>query len=228
MSHGDRVEEAAPGFAATATSSHSPFAALRHESKPFVAVQFHPEVAHTLIGTDVLRNFIFDLCGCHPSGPLHSFIDATVREIRAKVGGEQVICALSGGVDSSVTAALVHRAIGDQLTCIYVNNGLMRTGETESVLRFFRQKTHLRVIDIDATLFSRTAAGRGRSRGKTQAHRLWLIEIFEKEARELGAVKYLARAPYIPMSSSPWSSTARPPSSRTITWAACRNGCIST
>jgi GMP synthase (glutamine-hydrolysing) len=199
MSHGDRVEEAAPGFVATATSAHSPFAALRHESKPFVAVQFHPEVAHTLIGTDVLRNFIFDLCGCHPEWTMHSFIDATVREIRAKVGGEQVICALSGGVDSSVTAALVHRAIGDQLTCIYVNNGLMRTGETESVLRFFRQKTHLRVIDIDAaTYFLERLRGVVDPEEKRKHIGYGFIEIFEEEARKLGAVKYLAQGTLYP------------------------------
>jgi GMP synthase (glutamine-hydrolysing) len=141
MSHGDRIEELAPGFAVTATSAHSPYAALRHTEKPFVAVQFHPEVVHTLIGTDVLRNFIFGICGCSPDWTMHSFIDTTIADIRAKVGTDKVICALSGGVDSSVTAALVHRAIGDQLTCIYVNNGLMRTGESESVLRFFREQT---------------------------------------------------------------------------------------
>ncbi|NOQ45104.1 MAG: glutamine-hydrolyzing GMP synthase, partial [Desulfobulbaceae bacterium] len=110
MSHGDRIEEVAPGFTVTASSAHSPLAALRHEEKPFVAVQFHPEVAHTLIGNDVLRNFIFGICGCHPIWTMHSFIDATVEEIKAKVGNGKVICALSGGVDSSVTAALVHRA----------------------------------------------------------------------------------------------------------------------
>ena len=199
MSHGDRVEEAAPGFVATATSAHSPFAALRHEKKPFVAVQFHPEVAHTLIGTDILRNFIFDLCGCHPEWTMHSFIDATVRDIQGKVGGEQVICALSGGVDSSVTAALVHRAIGDQLTCIYVNNGLMRTGETESVLRFFRQKTHLRVIDIDATTyFLERLRGVVDPEEKRKRIGYGFIEIFEKEARALGEVKYLAQGTLYP------------------------------
>jgi GMP synthase (glutamine-hydrolysing) len=199
MSHGDRVEEAAPGFVATATSAHSPFAALRHEKKPFVAVQFHPEVAHTLIGTDILRNFIFGLCGCHPEWTMHSFIDATVREIRAKVGGGQVICALSGGVDSSVTAALVHRAIGDQLTCIYVNNGLMRTGETESVLRFFRQKTRLRVIDIDAAAyFLERLRGVVDPEEKRKRIGYGFIEIFEEEARKLGAVKFLAQGTLYP------------------------------
>ena len=199
MSHGDRVEETAPGFIATATSDHSPYAALRHEQKPFVAVQFHPEVIHTLIGTDVLRNFIFDLCGCHPEWTMHSFIDATVQEIQDKVGKEQVICALSGGVDSSVTAALVHKAIGDQLTCIYVNNGLMRTGESESVLRFFRQKTHLQVIDIDATThFLQELEGVADPEEKRKRIGYGFIKIFEEEAGKLGDVKFLAQGTLYP------------------------------
>lgn len=199
MSHGDRIEEAAPGFVASATSAHSPFAALRHDEKPFVAVQFHPEVAHTLIGNDVLRNFIFGICGCHPSWTMHSFIDSTVEDIKAKVGKDKVICALSGGVDSSVTAALVHRAIGDQLTCIYVNNGLMRTGETESVLGFFRQKTNLQVIDIDATsMFLDELAGIEDPEEKRKRIGYGFIKIFEEEAGKLGEVKYLAQGTLYP------------------------------
>lgn len=199
MSHGDRIEVAAPGFVTTATSGHSPFAALRHEQKPFVAVQFHPEVVHTLIGTDVLRNFIFGLCQCHPEWTMHSFIDTTVREIRKKVGGEKVICALSGGVDSSVTAALVNRAVGDQLTCIYVNNGLMRTGESESVLRFFRQKTNLQVIDIDATAyFLDQLRGVVDPEEKRKRIGFGFIKIFEEEAGKLGKVKFLAQGTLYP------------------------------
>ena len=153
MSHGDRIEVIPEGFEVTATSEHSPYAALRHKEKPFVAVQFHPEVVHTLIGTDVLRNFIFGICNCKPNWTMASFIESTVRGIQEKVGDAKVLCALSGGVDSSVTAALVHEAIGDQLTCIYVNNGLMRIGESEAILRFFREKTQLHVIDVNATEF---------------------------------------------------------------------------
>ncbi len=199
MSHGDRIEEVAPGFVATATSGHSPFAALRHEQKPFVAVQFHPEVAHTLIGNDVLRNFIFGLCGCNPNWTMHSFIDSTVAEIKAKVGDGKVLCALSGGVDSSVTAALVHKAIGDQLTCIYVNNGLMRTGESESVLRFFREKTDLHVIDIDAAgHFLDELAGIEDPEEKRKRIGYGFIKIFEEEANKLGSVKYLAQGTLYP------------------------------
>ncbi len=199
MSHGDRIEEPAPGFVATAASPHSPYAALKHEEKPFVAVQFHPEVAHTLIGNDILRNFIFGICNCHPTWTMHSFIDATVAEIKNKVGSDKVICALSGGVDSSVTAALVHRAIGDQLTCIYVNNGLMRTGESESVLRFFREKTDLTVIDVDATdYFLGELDGIADPEEKRKRIGFGFIKIFEAEAGKLGTVKYLAQGTLYP------------------------------
>jgi len=199
MSHGDRVEVAAPGFIATAKSDHSPFAALRHEEKPFVAVQFHPEVAHTLIGTDVLRNFIFGICGCKPVWTMHSFIDATITEIRDKVGKDNVICALSGGVDSSVTAALVHRAVGEQLRCIYVNNGLMRSGESESVLRFFKEKTDLKVIDIDASeYFLERLKGIVDPEEKRKRIGFGFIKIFEEEASKLGEVKYLAQGTLYP------------------------------
>jgi GMP synthase (glutamine-hydrolysing) len=199
MSHGDRIEEPAPGFVTTATSPHSPYAALRHEKKPFVAVQFHPEVAHTLIGNDILRNFIFGICGCHPTWTMHSFIESTVAEIKGRVGTDKVICALSGGVDSSVTAALVHKAIGDQLTCIYVNNGLMRSGESESVLRFFREKTALKVIDVDAgDYFLRELAEIVDPEEKRKRIGFGFIKIFEEEAGKLGSVKYLAQGTLYP------------------------------
>lgn len=199
MSHGDRIEEAAPGFMITARSAHSPLAALRHRDKPFVAVQFHPEVVHTPIGADILRNFIFDLCGCHPTWTMRSFIESTVEQVRNKVNDGKVICALSGGVDSSVTAALVHRAVGDQLTCIYVNNGLMRTGETESVLRFFREKSDLHVIDVDAVgFFLDELKGVVDPEEKRKRIGLGFIKIFEEEARKLGDVKYLAQGTLYP------------------------------
>ena len=199
MSHSDRIEELAAGFIATALSDHSPFAALRHTEKPFVAVQFHPEVAHTLIGSDVLGNFIFGICHCRPVWTMHSFIESTVAEIREKVEMEQIICALSGGVDSSVTAALVHRAVGNQLTCIYVNNGLMRSGESESVLNFFREKTGLRVIDVDATdYFLSELDGIKDPEEKRQRIGYGFIKIFEQEAGKLGKVKYLAQGTLYP------------------------------
>lgn len=199
MSHGDRVEVVPDGFEASAVSEHSPYAAMRHTTKPFVAVQFHPEVAHTLIGNDVLRNFIFGICGCSPTWTMHSFIEATVKSIKEAVGDDRVICALSGGVDSSVVAAIVHRAIGDQLTCIYVNNGLMRQGESESIMRFFREKSKLNVIEIDATeFFLGELAGVKDPEVKRKRIGLGFIDIFEKEAKKIGEVKYLAQGTLYP------------------------------
>jgi GMP synthase (glutamine-hydrolysing) len=199
MSHGDRVEEPAPGFTAAAVSAHSPFAALSHRDKPFVAVQFHPEVAHTLIGADVLRNFIFGLCGCDASWTMQSFIESTVAEVRAKVGSDRVICALSGGVDSTVTAAMIHRAIGSQLTCIHVNNGLMRTNESGTVLRFFRERTDLQVIDVNAEdYFLDRLKGIADPEVKRKRIGHGFIEIFEQEAKKLGKVKYLAQGTLYP------------------------------
>jgi GMP synthase (glutamine-hydrolysing) len=199
MSHGDRIEVLPAGFVASAVSEHSPHAAIRHGGKKLVGVQFHPEVAHTLIGTDVLRNFIFGLCGCEPNWTMHNFVETTVQGIREKVGREKVICALSGGVDSSVTAALVHRSIGEQLTCIYVNNGLMRTGETASLMLYFREKTHLKVIDIDAeNYFLGQLEGIVDPEEKRKRIGYGFIKIFEEEAKKLGDVKYLAQGTLYP------------------------------
>ncbi|MEW6428501.1 MAG: glutamine-hydrolyzing GMP synthase, partial [Thermodesulfobacteriota bacterium] len=199
MSHGDRIEALPPAFEITAVSEHSPNAAIRHLEKPFVGVQFHPEVAHTLIGNDVLRNFLFGICGCEPSWTMHNFIETTVRDIRDQVGGDKVICALSGGVDSSVVAALVHRAIGDQLTCIFVDNGFMRTGETDSVLRFFREKTGLNVVHADArAYFLDQVAGVVDPEVKRKRIGHGFIKIFEEEAARLGEVRFLAQGTLYP------------------------------
>ena len=199
MSHGDRVEVVPQGFVATATSAHSPYAALKHQQHPFVAVQFHPEVAHTLIGIDVLRSFIFGMCGCSPTWTMHSFIESSVESIRRQVGQDRVICALSGGVDSSVVAAIVHRAIGDQLTCIHVDNGLMRTGESGTILKFFKEKSHLKVIDVDASeFFLGELAGVVDPEIKRKRIGLGFIKIFEDEAGKIGEVKFLAQGTLYP------------------------------
>ncbi len=199
MSHGDRIEELPAEFMISAVSEHSPNAAIRHRHKPLAGVQFHPEVAHTLIGSDVLRNFIFGMCHCQSKWTMQSFVESNIAAIREKVGSDRVICALSGGVDSSVVAALIHRAIGSQLICIYVDNGLMRTGETESVMRFFREKTGLNVIQIDARdefLGQLTGVSDPERKRKIIGH--GFIRIFEREAGKIKDARYLAQGTLYP------------------------------
>ena len=199
MSHGDRVEEPAPGFLALAKSEHSPYAAIRHEKRPLFGVQFHPEVAHTEIGREVLENFVFRISKARPTWTMKSFIEKVVEEIRAKVGPEErVICALSGGIDSTVTACLVHRAIGERLVCIFVNNGLLRKGEAESVLSVMRSLgLNVRYVDASEKFL-------GRLKGVTdpeEKRRIighTFIEIFEEEAKKVGNVTYLAQGTLYP------------------------------
>ncbi|MEW6219273.1 MAG: glutamine-hydrolyzing GMP synthase [Thermodesulfobacteriota bacterium] len=199
MSHGDRVEELPPGFVVTATSVGSPNAAFRHQERSFVGVQFHPEVAHTLIGTGVLRNFVFGICGCGPNWTMHSFVEAAVAAIRKRVGNGRVLCALSGGVDSAVTAALVHRAIGDRLTSVFVDNGLLRTREAETVMAFFREKVGLDLITVDAaSQFLAELAGIIDPEEKRKRIGHAFIRIFEAEAKKVGDVQFLAQGTLYP------------------------------
>jgi GMP synthase (glutamine-hydrolysing) len=149
-SHGDHVNEAPPGYVRTASTGTLPVAGMNKPDRGIYCVQFHPEVAHTQRGAEIISNFLFEICGCSPTWTPGSFIDDQVARIRAQVGDAQVICGLSGGVDSSVAAALVHKAIGDQLTCIFVNNGLLREGERESVERTFRQHLGIKLVVVDA------------------------------------------------------------------------------
>ncbi|HEX2781739.1 MAG TPA: glutamine-hydrolyzing GMP synthase [Gemmatimonadaceae bacterium] len=150
MSHGDHVERPPRGYKVTASSANSPIAGMRHETKPIHAVQFHPEVAHTPRGGEIISNFLFEICGAEPSWTPGAFIEDEVRKIRELVGTKRVICGLSGGVDSSVAAALVHRAIGDQLTCVFVDTGLLRLGEREQVERTFRANLGIHLVTVDA------------------------------------------------------------------------------
>src|SRR5271166_1207546 len=150
MSHGDEAEELPPGFQLVAQSSNAK-AAFEDPARKFYAVQFHPEVHHTKQGTAILRNFTFDICGLQPNWTPQRFIDEPVASIREKVGTGRVICGLSGGVDSSVAAVLVHRAIGDQLTCIFVNNGVLRKNEFQTVQKNLREKLGLHIDAVDAT-----------------------------------------------------------------------------
>ena len=150
MSHGDHVNQPPPGYRTIAETSTLPVAGFRHESKPIFGVQFHPEVAHTPRGAEVISNFVFRVSHCQPTWTAGSFIDQTLERVRAQVTDRAVICGLSGGVDSSVAAALVHRAIGDQLTCIFVDTGMLRKAERESVERTFRQHMGIKLVVVDA------------------------------------------------------------------------------
>ncbi|MHC4912979.1 MAG: glutamine-hydrolyzing GMP synthase, partial [Planctomycetota bacterium] len=148
-SHGDQVGQLGKDFVKLAETETCPYAAVRHKKKKFFGVQFHPEVAHTPKGPVILRNFLYDVCGCGGDWKMSDFVMATVEEVRGKVGEASVICGLSGGVDSSVVAALVHKAVGDRLVCIFVDNGLLRQNERENVVSTFRDHFHidLRVVD---------------------------------------------------------------------------------
>ncbi len=151
MSHGDQVRALPAGFVAIARSGNSPIAAYRHETRPLYGVQFHPEVAHTARGTELIANFLFQVCGAEPTWTPGAFIDEEVAKIRALVGDKRVICGLSGGVDSAVAATLVHRAIGDQLTCVFVDTGLLRLHERDQVERTFRSYLGMDLVTVDAS-----------------------------------------------------------------------------
>jgi GMP synthase (glutamine-hydrolysing) len=151
MSHGDHIEAPPVGFHTIAASAGNPIAAFEHESKPIFGVQFHPEVAHSTRGREIIANFLFDVCKATPNWTAGAFIEENVARIRERVGKAQVICGLSGGVDSSVAAALVHRAIGDQLTCVFVDTGLLRLREREQVQQTMGKHLGIRLVTVDAS-----------------------------------------------------------------------------
>lgn len=200
MSHGDHVDVAPDNFVVTATSDANPIAAIRHISKPIHAVQFHPEVAHTPRGIELISNFLFNVCKVEPSWTSGAFIDQQVEEIRAKVGKSRAICGLSGGVDSSVAAALVHKAIGDQLTCIFVDTGLMRMNEREQVERTFRQHLGIELICIDASeRFMTALAGVDDPEKKRKIIGHNFIDVFEEASASVGSdVEFLVQGTLYP------------------------------
>jgi GMP synthase (glutamine-hydrolysing) len=199
MSHGDRILALPPEWAAIAHTENAPSAAMRHRSRPWYAVQFHPEVIHTPKGRQILENFVLRICGCSPTWTMRSFIEKAVEGIREKVGGERVLCALSGGVDSCVAALLVHRAIGDRLVSVFVDNGLLRRGEAESVLRMFREHLKLQVVAVDASdRFLRALKGVTDPEEKRKIIGAEFIQVFEEEARRLGRFAFLAQGTLYP------------------------------
>jgi GMP synthase (glutamine-hydrolysing) len=199
MSHGDSVRAMPAGFEALASTSNSPVAAMADVRRKLYGLQFHPEVVHTTQGTDIIRNFLYDVCGCHGTWTSQAFIQDSCQAVRERVKDGQVICGLSGGVDSAVTAALLHRAIGDQLTCIFVDTGLLRQGEPEQVVDTFRNREGIRLMAVNAVFeFMEALSGVTDPEEKRRRIGEKFIRIFEREARKLGHVDFLAQGTLYP------------------------------
>ncbi|MCI5044834.1 MAG: glutamine-hydrolyzing GMP synthase [Aquisalinus sp.] len=199
MSHGDRVISLPDGFEAIAVTPSAPFAAIADETRQFYAVQFHPEVVHTTDGAKLLSNFTRNICGLSGDWTMAAFREEMIGKIRAQVGGGKVICGLSGGVDSSVTAVLIHEAIGEQLTCVFVDTGLMRAGEADEVVQLFRDAYNIPLIHVQAEdLFLGELAGIDDPEQKRKIIGRLFIEVFEKEAAKVGDAKFLAQGTLYP------------------------------
>ncbi len=212
MSHGDRIEELPRGFLPLAQSENSPCAAIGDVERQRYGLQFHPEVQHSPQGNAILHNFLFKICGCENKWTAAAFIDEAVANIQAQVGAEQVLLALSGGVDSAVAAALIHRAVGDQLTCIFVNHGLLRQNEPEQVIQVFQQEQGMNLIAVHAMEDFLTAlAGITEPEQKRKVIGRMFIDIFSEEARKLEGVRFLAQGTIYPdvIESAASSKTAK-------------------
>jgi len=198
-SHGDQVGQLGDDFVKLATTETCPFAAVKHKEKKFFGVQFHPEVAHTPKGPVVFRNFLYDICGCSGDWKMSDFVSETVETVRKQAGGATVICGLSGGVDSSVVASLIHKAIGEQLVCIFVDNGLLRRNEPENVVSTFRDHFHidLRVVDWSEQ-FLGALAGVTDPQQKRRIIGAEFIEAFKSEASKIADAKFLAQGTLYP------------------------------
>ncbi|MEJ6727321.1 MAG: glutamine-hydrolyzing GMP synthase, partial [Emcibacteraceae bacterium] len=199
MSHGDRIDAIPDGFEVIATSGNAPFAAIANEEKKFYGVQFHPEVVHTLHGEKLLANFVKNIVGCSGDWTMASFRETEIAKIRKQVGDDKVICGLSGGVDSSVVAVLLHEAIGDQLTCVFVDHGLMRSNEADQVLDLFREHYHINLVHVNAEeLFLGKLDGVDDPEKKRKIIGGLFIDVFEKEAKKIGGADFLAQGTLYP------------------------------
>jgi GMP synthase (glutamine-hydrolysing) len=199
MSHGDKVNAIPDGFRVVATSDGAPFAAIADDARRYYAVQFHPEVVHTPDGSKLYANFVHKICGLDGSWTMAGFRDAKIADIRKQVGTERVICGLSGGVDSAVAAVLIHEAIGDQLTCVFVDHGLMRTGEAEQVVTLFREHYKMPLVHVEAEkLFLDGLAGVSDPELKRKFIGKTFIDVFDAEAKKIGGAAYLAQGTLYP------------------------------
>ena len=199
MSHGDLLESIPPGFTSFASSGNSPYAVMADPRRNYYGIQFHPEVTHTPLGKDMLRNFVIGICGCEGTWTSGNFIDETVAAIRAQVGDGRVICGLSGGVDSAVAAALVHRAIGDQLTCIFVDNGLLRLGEATEVVETFSRNMKINLIHVEAEeqFLSQLAEVTNPETKRVRIGNTF-VRIFEQQARSIEGANFLCQGTLYP------------------------------
>ena len=199
MSHGDRITQLPPGFRTIGTSEGAPFAIIADDTRKYYGLMFHPEVVHTTHGAALIKSFTHDVCGCDGAWTMAAFRDEAIARARAQVGTARVICGLSGGVDSAVTAVLLHEALGDQLTCIFVDNGLLRAGEAEEVVRLFRDQFNIPLIhSSSADKFLSALAGLTDPELKRKAIGKTFIEVFEHEAKAIGGADFLAQGTLYP------------------------------
>ncbi|WP_374500830.1 glutamine-hydrolyzing GMP synthase [Zoogloea sp.] len=199
MSHGDKVTELPPGFKVIASNESTPLAAMADEARKFYAVQFHPEVTHTIKGKEMIARFVHEICGCQHDWNMPDYVNEAIEKVRAQVGSDEVILGLSGGVDSSVVAALLHKAIGSQLTCVFVDNGLLRLNEGEMVMQMFARNLGVKVIHVDATeQFMGHLKGVSDPEAKRKIIGREFVEVFQAEAAKLPSAKWLAQGTIYP------------------------------
>lgn len=199
MSHTDYIEKVPEGFTITATTDNCPVAAYENAEKQLYSVQFHPEVNHTLRGQEMLRNFLYEICGCQGDWLMSDFAKRSIEELRSKIGEKRVLCALSGGVDSSVAAVMIHKAVGKQLTCIFVDNGLLRKNEGDEVEKIFREQFDINLVRVNAQdRFLDRLAGVTSPETKRKIIGEEFIRVFEAEAKKIGTVDYLVQGTIYP------------------------------